>query len=270
TRTPSRAQMAVRVQFSNLGSTYQAMSEFFDGAYAPKPHAVNDYNLFVKYNLDKVPVYLTLTEAEAKACVVAPYKISHGVIRPIKMEVQGNGLISSIRVPAGFSITEDVTTLGEVSKALLSMNSYIHEGDQVSIVHLSQEVFTSDMLPYVSFKFHEFTLDKKSSEVFSRLVPSSLFYVNGGYIGTDANAEEGGMAYVLSRRSAGKLLVSTQFITLTPGNTMYKKYSSEEKLDEAIKSYGTAKTRLLEPGNTRMDAEDVYFSVNQVLNNGTL
>ncbi|KAA6331272.1 hypothetical protein EZS27_020097 [termite gut metagenome] len=128
TKTPSQAQMAIRIQFSNIASTYQTMAAFFDGAYTPKPHLVNNYNLLLKYNLNKAPVYFTMSEAEAKACVVAPYKVTQGTLRPIKLEVRGDMLISSIRSPEGFSITEDVTTLGEVSRALLSVNMYMKEG----------------------------------------------------------------------------------------------------------------------------------------------
>ncbi|MDR2859994.1 MAG: hypothetical protein LBV64_06380, partial [Mediterranea sp.] len=51
--------------FSNIASTYQTMAAFFDGAYTPKPHLVNNYNLLLKYNLNKAPVYFTMSEAEA-------------------------------------------------------------------------------------------------------------------------------------------------------------------------------------------------------------
>ena len=41
----------------------------------------SDYNKFVSVNLGKAPVYLTKQEAQAGACLVAPYEVSHGLIK---------------------------------------------------------------------------------------------------------------------------------------------------------------------------------------------
>lgn len=58
---------------------------------------------------------------------------------------------------------------------------------------------------------------------------------------------------------------------MTPGNTLYQMYSTEEKLEEAVRSYGIpGEARLLDPGNTRKEAEDTYFLVKQFTKNGTL
>ncbi|KAA6320390.1 hypothetical protein EZS27_029830, partial [termite gut metagenome] len=103
-------------------------------------------------------------------------------------------------------------------------------------------------------------------------IPQTLFTVSNGYVGTDANAEAGGIAYVLSRREGSKLLVSTQTVTLTPGNTVYRQYSCEEKKREALESYGIV-TRILfadpEKPDTKQDPEDEYFAVSSVTLNGT-
>jgi hypothetical protein len=233
----SQAQMAQRVQFSNLASTYQTASYVIRGAYEPKPNDLSFYNMFVKYNLGKVKVYLTKEESEAKACVVAPYNITRGTLRPIFTEARGNILVTSIALLEGFVIA-DTTTAGEVSDALLNANSFMREGDQLPVIHFVQKLLSSAQLPDVSLKLHEFFLERNSTIPFYKLIPQSLFFVTDNYVGTDANAETGGMAYVLSRKVAGKLLISTQSIVLTPGNTLYAKYSSEEKKKEAIESYG--------------------------------
>jgi hypothetical protein len=97
--------------------------------------------------------------------------------------------------------------------------------------------------------------------------------VKNGYVATDANAEAGGIAYLLNRRVGRKLLVSTQDITLTPGNTLYQQYSSEQKKKEALESYGIT-TRILfadptKPGaDTGQDTEDPYFAVTSITLNG--
>ncbi|KAA6315026.1 hypothetical protein EZS27_034452, partial [termite gut metagenome] len=106
TKTPAQAQLAQKARFSNVVAAYQLMAEFLRGAYEPKPHAVSFYNLFMKYNLGSVSVYLTKEEAALKACVVAPYQVSHGTLSPIEMSVQGNNLVSSLCLPQGFAITD--------------------------------------------------------------------------------------------------------------------------------------------------------------------
>ncbi|KAA6335750.1 hypothetical protein EZS27_016034, partial [termite gut metagenome] len=68
-------------------------------------------------------------------------------------------------------------------------------------------------------------------------VPKSLFRVNEGYIETEAGIETGGVAYVLIRETGHNMQISTQSIVLTPDNTIYKEYSSEEKKKEAARSY---------------------------------
>ncbi|KAA6312839.1 hypothetical protein EZS27_036294, partial [termite gut metagenome] len=146
-------------------------------------------------------------------------------------------LVTSIRLPQGFDITA-TTTVGEVSLALIKQNASMQKGDQLSLVHLVQTITGEKNIPRVLLRLHEFVLNPASQTIFYDQIPKALFTVNGGYVSTDANAEAGGIAYVLSRREGSKLLVSTQTITLTPGNTIYKKYSSEEKKQEALESYG--------------------------------
>jgi hypothetical protein len=97
----------------------------------------------------------------------------------------------------------------------------MHSGDQISIVRLVQRI--KDGIPRVSLKLHKFDLDRDSTEVFYEHTPESLFYVTDGHIGTDANAEEGGIIYVLSREMGSKLLVSRQEVVLTLGNTFIRR-----------------------------------------------
>ncbi|KAA6336756.1 hypothetical protein EZS27_015118 [termite gut metagenome] len=261
-------QLIRQAQFAAMVHVYQQLSYFLKGAYEKKTRRVSFFNLFMKLNLSTIKLFFTKTEAAEHACVVAPYRITEGSLPAIEIALQGNTMISSIAVPKNFVITS-TTTRGEVSAALLKSNLWMHSGDQVSIVHLVQRV--KDGIPRVSLKLHEFDLDRDSTEVFYEHTPESLFYVTGGHIGTDANAEEGGIAYVLSREMGNKLLVSRQEIVLTPGNTMYKKYSSEEKRKEAAASYVAIDPYFLKPGRgAEDDEEDTYFAITAVTLNGIL
>ncbi|KAA6323846.1 hypothetical protein EZS27_026758, partial [termite gut metagenome] len=206
-----------------------------------------------------------------KACVVAPYQVSHGTLSPIEMSVQGNNLVSSLCLPQGFAIT-DASTFGNVSTALLSANSFLHNGDQLSIVHLLQS-FSDFGIPHTSMKLHKIIIDPSDNIPFRVLISQSMFQIINGRAGTDANAEAGGMAYVLSRSYGSKLLVSSQNIVFTPGYTLYKTYSSDAQKRKAMESYANIEDRYLDPSNKTgedsQDPEDEYFAITGVTLNGT-
>jgi uncharacterized protein YhfF len=260
-----------RMQFAHTANVYTNLKRFVIGTFEEKSRKKSYYNFFMKYNLGGPRVYLTQAEATVKACVVAPYTISQGSLQPVEMTQNAGMLISSIRLPQGFAITAS-TTVGEVSLALIKQNASMQKGDQLSIVHLVQTITGEKSIPHILLRLHEFVLNPASQTVFYDQIPQTLFTLNSGYVGTDANAEVGGIAYVLSRREGSKLLVSTQTVTLTPGNTVYQKYSSEEKKQEALESYGIV-TRILfadpEKPDTKQDPEDEYFAVSSVTLNAT-
>ncbi|KAA6311020.1 hypothetical protein EZS27_037777, partial [termite gut metagenome] len=139
----------------------------------------------------------------------------------------------------------------------------------LSIVHLLQS-FSDFGIPHTSMKLHKLIIAPSDSTPFRVLIPQSLFQIVNGRVGTDANAEAGGIAYVLSRRSDNKLHVSTQSVVLTPGNTVYQQYSSDQKKKEAVESYGS-QFYYVDPvsGITRQDPEDKYFAITGVTLNGT-
>ncbi|KAA6317607.1 hypothetical protein EZS27_032262 [termite gut metagenome] len=252
TRNPrTENQQAQRAQLTNLVTTYQTLSSFIRGAYPSKPKNLSDYNMFIKENLSsRVKVYLNKAEAFQKACIVAPYNISEGRLQGIETVVQGDVLRTSLRVPRSFRI-EDDTTVEDVSLALLRANPQMQEGDQISILHLIQHV-PEKGVPHVTWKQYDFTLDTISYSAihsyFYSDIPKSLFRVNNGCIQTEAGIEMGGVAYVLSREVGRKVQISTQSIVLTPDNSIYKEYSSEEKRREAAGSYAVvAKKKTVAP-----------------------
>ncbi|KAA6308973.1 hypothetical protein EZS27_039456, partial [termite gut metagenome] len=228
----------------------------------------------MKYNMGQVKVYLTKEEAEVGGCVAAPYLLSKGTLAPIETIIRNNTLVSSIRVPQNFVIT-DISTVGEVSNALLKANpNTLDAKDQLTVVHLTQGILGN--IPKMFFKLHKFVLNTTSDKLFSDVMPAHLFQVNDGYIGTDANAEAGGAAYILSRKVGRKKLISTQRVVLTPGYTLYNEYSSEERKIKAVESYGIIpKSDYTDPEQTAgeqsrsTDPEDEYFAVTGVTLNGT-
>jgi hypothetical protein len=229
------------MQFANLTSVYQMMESFLQRAYESRQGKVRElssFNQFMKYNLSSINLYFTKIEMASKAQVVAPYRISEGVLLPVTLMALDNKIISSLHIPAGFTIT-DTSTIGKVSAGLLQRNTSVHSGDQLSIVHLIQKT-NSAGIPYIMMRIYEFVLNETSKAPFYGEIPQGLFSVVGDRIGTGVNIEEGGVGYVLTRRKGNKWLISPQHIVLTPGYTLYDSYSCEAQKAEAAKSYGVA------------------------------
>jgi hypothetical protein len=246
---PTEARMAQRAQLSNLISTYRILSAFIkEKAYPFKPKTQKAYNLFIKQNLGRIKVYLDKTEAEAKACVVAPYNLSMGSLMPIEIKAKADRMITSLRVPESFPIT-DTTTTGEVSLALINVNEFICCNDCLTVIHLVQTFVAIEetIIPYIIPRLYEFIIKPTSQIPFYTLMPASLFRVNEGYIGTDSGIETGGMAYILSRKMENKADISTQSVVLTPDNVTYRKYSSEQQKQKVAISYGVAAPVFVDP-----------------------
>ncbi|KAA6307826.1 hypothetical protein EZS27_040501, partial [termite gut metagenome] len=187
-------QWIANMQFIVVVKIYKLMTILLKGgAYENKTRRQTALNMFVKYNVGRIKLYFTKEELAGKASVVAPYHVSEGSLPTIALVAQGNILVSDVSVPNGFTIT-NATTTGEVSAALLKANSHIRPGDQFSIVHLVQGI-TPEGIPQIAIRLHEFVLDKTSVALFYPKIPQSMFFVTGNRIGTDANAEAGGMAY---------------------------------------------------------------------------
>ncbi|KAA6329985.1 hypothetical protein EZS27_021254 [termite gut metagenome] len=131
------AQMRQRTKLSNILSVYRILSSFVRESYQTRPPSLTAYNVFIKNNLKATEVFLDKGEALAKVCVVAEFNISEGTLPTIETTVSGDRLVTSLQLPAGFSIDE-TTTLGEVSSCLVGCNASLRYGDKLSILYLMQ------------------------------------------------------------------------------------------------------------------------------------
>ncbi|KAA6341913.1 hypothetical protein EZS27_010298 [termite gut metagenome] len=227
------------MQFANLTSVYQTMESFLQRSYESRQGKVRElssFNQFMKYNLSSINLYFTKAEAASKAQIVAPYRISEGMLLPITLMALDDRIISSLRVPEGFAIT-DTSTTGKVSAGLLQRNTSVRPGDRLSIVHLIQNTDFKES-PQITMRVYDFVLDETSEVPFYGEMPRDLFSVTGDRIGTNADIGDGGVGYVLTRRKGNKRLISPQHIVLTPGYTLYDSYSCGAQRAEAAKSYG--------------------------------
>ena len=53
------AQMRTRTKFTNIVSMYRGIRPLLNYGFEAKPKTLSDYNMFVKVNMQRTPIYLT-------------------------------------------------------------------------------------------------------------------------------------------------------------------------------------------------------------------
>lgn len=259
----SRSQMLQRTQLSNLVAMYRVIKQAIQRGFEAKTASQSDYNLFVGRNLGVVPVYLSRQMQRGGACVVAPYVVTEGSLMPIQTSGNGTDTVTNIAVPAEFSITED-TTVGELSQALLSANSWLASGMQLSYLSIvqSQDVETGYPVCYCN-KF-EMTLALNNSTKVRDIFPEYALSVVDGFIGHGDFYAAGAFCWILSQKDVnGKLRVSTQRLIVTD-DSLYQSYTTPSAFQIAADSYGVAADAFLTPGNSGSSVESGVAAVSSV------
>ena len=210
----------------------------------------SDYNKVVSVNLGKAPVYLTKQEAQAGACLVAPYEVSHGLIKSISVSGKGNQAVTDISL-GDLAITDE-TMVKEFSNAVVQNNGLYEYGDQITFFLVRQEVNDVTMLPMAVVEACCVVLDKASESKLLTVVDARGFSVQEGHLAAQAAHDFGdhGLVWIHSRKQAAKTLVSTQHLICE--NNLMKEYQGQAAYQRATDSYG--------------GVSDVYLRPNGVLN----
>ena len=91
------------------------------------------------------PVYLTKSEVNAGACVVAPYKITNGKLNSIVITGHGSQAVTDIAL--GSLTINDETTVADFSNAVVQNNKDFEYGDQITDFLLTQHINTVTCTP---------------------------------------------------------------------------------------------------------------------------
>lgn len=242
----TQSQMRQRVQLSNLVSFYRNVIRLFPSAFSNKPQSQSDYNQFVAKNLAVVPVFLTKPQANAGACVCAPYQITHGTLSPVLVTGSGVNARTNLKVGEGFVIDE-TTTIAALSAAIIENNEDWVEGMQLSYVSAQQSTNPTTGYPMVQGYLYSLTLNTSDERLARDFIPEFGLAVNGSYIGHGASAGNGGFAWVKSSIDAsGKISVSSQRIILA-SEDLYRQYSSSAQRNAATASYNAQSDVFLNP-----------------------
>lgn len=279
TNPRTEAQMNQRVKWANLVNLYRVNSDWMKYAYETKKTTQSEYNKWMSLNVTNSRIYLTKQLAAAGACVVDAYTITQGSLPSIENTQTGSGLYASnIYLDSSFDEIDD--TVAEVSRVILANNPGIREGDQISLIRLSQQTNADTGVPYVIVRKYEMIFSTSNNNPVSNYLPTDIVSVLSAgtkkVLGLNIGSRVGGFAWILSRTIAGKTYVSTQRIIPVNNGALISLYSSDEAYKAAIESYGTSEDAFLSsasanpssgaaipPAIVRVEVNEVPFTVGE-------
>lgn len=236
------AQLANRVAWANLVSFWSYTDGLLVGAFSRKGKGQTDYNAFMSHNLGVSDVYLTRGMVRRKACVVAPYCVSYGILPTVATEVAADG-----RIVSGILLSDDLgvgdtTTIGDFSRAVLTHNEGYSHGDIIVALAVEQTADALDGTPRAEVSSALVQLDACSPTPLSLTGSgAAAFTAIDGRLGASAPLY-GGMTWIHLSVAAGTVKVSTQRLTLTgppsaPDSLPHLPYTTPEARQQAIDSY---------------------------------
>ena len=238
------AQMRQRTKWTNICAMFRGIRPLLNEGFENKSGMQTDYNMFMKLNLQKTPVYLTKQQVAGGACVAAPYQITQGSLNPIVITGEGRNAATNIFV-ADLTLGAS-TTVSDFSKSVIANNPDFHNGDQISYFIIKQKVDETTGIPYCQFKANKVILDVENTTAkLWDIVPKNGFTVVDGCIGHSGNDGDCVFAWVHSRKESGKTRVSTQ--SLINANSKLAEYQGDMAFQVAALSYGEVKDVFLAP-----------------------
>ena len=238
------AQMQTRTKWGNIIAMYKGIRPLLNYGFESKPKNLSDYNMFVKVNMQRTPVYLTKAAISGGACVAAAYKISQGSLPAIVLSGSGNATKTDIYLG---TLTLSVnTTVAQFAQAVVENNEDYKYGDQISYFLVRQQVNADTGIPYCQFSACKVVLDATDTE-------TKLWDVvfRNGFSASDASLAHSGndgdcaFCWVHTRKSDGKTLVSSQ--SLVAVNSKLAEYQGDMAYNLAKSSFGASVEAFLVP-----------------------
>ena len=244
TNPRSDAQMRVRTRWSNVVAMYSGVRPLLRHGFENKPAGLSDYNMFVKVNMQRTPIYLTKQAVAGGACVATAYQISQGSLPAIVVTGTGQNGVTDILL-GSLSIT-NATTVAQFSTAVVQNNPDYRYGDQISFFLVKQKVNEETGIPYCQFSAAKVILDAANeNKLYDETGSSHGFASIDGKIGHSGNDGDCAYAWVHSRKSDGKTLVSSQ--SLLSANTKEAEYKGDMAYNLSRSSYGNGIEAFLVP-----------------------
>ncbi len=251
TRTP--AQQRQRTKWGNVVQMYKGICPLINYGFESKAPGCSDYNMFMKVNMKNSDIYLTREEVAGGACIAAPYQLTQGTLPSIVTVGEGDNVRTDISL--GDLTIDAETTVKDFAQAVVNNNADYDYGDQISFFDVLQRVNAVTGIPYCQFLATNVVLDKASEVKLLDLVSKYGFATVDGYLGHIEGEGAGVFAWVHSRKSSAKTLVSTQSL-INNNAEVIADYSGAEAYKRSVKTYGGENSAFLTPGTTTTQATD--------------
>ena len=246
-------QMRQRTKWGNVIQMYKGICPLINYGFESKPVGKSDYNMFIKVNMKGSDIYLTREEVAGGGCVAYPYQLTQGTLPSIV--VTGEGDAARTDISLGDLTIDAETTVKDFAQAVVNNNADYDYGDQISFFDVLQRVNAVTGIPYCQFLATNVMLDKTSEVKLLDIVSKYGFATVDGFLGHVEGEGDGVYAWVHSRKSSAKTLVSTQ--TLVNNNAeMIAEYSGDQAYKRSVQTYGGESSSFLTPGTTTTQATD--------------
>ena len=241
----SEAQMRTRTKFTNIVAMYKGIRPLLNQGFESKAAGLSDYNMFVRMNMQKTPVYLTKQQVTGGACIAAPYQITQGSLPAIVISGTGNSAKTDIYLGA-LTINAN-TTVAQFAQAVVENNADYKFGDQISFFRIAQKTNVETGIPYCQFSASKIVLDAADTttklwDVVNRVgfsvQDSSLAHSESNFVGA--------FGWVHTRKSNGKTLVSSQSL-ISANDTLLAEHQGDTAYNLAASSYGQSIEVFLSP-----------------------
>ena len=243
-RTEQQARQ--RTKWANIVAIYKGIRPLLNYGFESRPKNCSDYNMFVKQNMQRTPIYLTKQAVAGGACIATAYQISQGSLPAIVVTGTGQNGVTDIRL-GGESITTN-TTVAQFSQAVVENNADYKYGDQISFFLVKQKVNENTLIPYCQFSAANVILDAaNTNQLVDEVSGSHGFASIDGKLGHSGNDGDCAYTWVHTRKSDGKTLVSSQ--ELLSANSKEAEYKGDNAYNLSKSSYGAGIESFLVPDN---------------------
>ena len=262
TRTP--AQQRQRTKWGNVVQMYKGICPLINYGFESKAPGCSDYNMFMKVNMKGSNIYLTREEVAGGGCVAYPYQLTQGTLPSIA--IVGSGANARTDIKLGDLKIDANTLVKDFAMAVVSNNADYDFGDQISFFDVLQRLNAVTGIPYCQFLATNVMLDKTSEVKLLDIVSKYGFATVDGYLGHIEGEGDGVYAWVHTRKSSAKTLVSTQSF-VNNNAEMIAEYSGDQAYKRSVQTYGGESSSFLTPGATTTQATD--GSVPPVVDSGS-
>ena len=252
-RSNTPMQMRQRTKWGNVIQMYKGICPLINYGFESKPVGKSDYNMFMKVNMKGSDIYLTREEVAGGGCIAAPYQITQGTLPSIVTVGEGDNVRTDISL--GDLTIDSETTVKDFAQAVVNNNADYDFGDQISFFDVLQRVNAVTGIPYCQFLATNVVLDKASEVKLLDMVSKYGFATVDGFLGHIEGEGAGVFAWVHSRKSSTKTLVSTQSL-VNNNDEMIAEYSGDQAYKRSVKTYGGESSAFLTPGTTTTQATD--------------